>query len=61
MTFRFDQGADGKPQTVLTGAERAADAVMAQRRADMPLKPKANQKPCDMGLFSDDHQQKELF
>jgi hypothetical protein len=48
-------------QTMLPGAERASDATIAQRRADAALKPKTNQKPCDVGLFSDDANQKELF
>ena len=59
--FHFEEGADGKPQAVLPGAERATDAAMVQRRADAPLKPKAAQRPCDAGLFSDQSQQKELF
>lgn len=56
-----DRGADGKPQTVLPGAERASDATMAQRQANAPLKPKAAQRPCDDGLFSDQCNQQELF
>lgn len=59
--FHFEDGADGKPQAVLPGAERATDAAMAQRRADMPLKPKADQRPCDAGLFSDQANQQDLF
>lgn len=57
----FERGADGKPQTVLPGAERASDATMAQRQANAPLKPKAAQRPCDDGLFSDQRNQQELF
>lgn len=48
-------------QTVLYGAERASGAVMAQRKADAPLRPKANQRPCDAGLFSDAKDQTALF
>lgn len=69
MTFRFetlcgarlDAGADGKPQSVLPGAERASDATMAQRQANAPLRPKKAQQPCDDGLFSDQRNQQELF
>lgn len=59
--FHFEPGADGKPQSVLPGAERATEATVAQRRANAPLKPKAIQRPCDAGLFSDQSQQTELF
>lgn len=48
-------------QTVLTGAERASEATMAQRAANAPLKPKTAQKPCDVGLFGDEANQEELF
>jgi len=58
--FGEDIGADNLPQGVIHGAERATDAVLAQRRADMPLKPKAIQRPCDVGLFSDDSEQLDL-
>lgn len=61
MAYHFEEGADGKPQAVLPGAERVSNAPLAQRRADAPLKPKAAQRPCDAGLFSDQSQQKELF
>jgi hypothetical protein len=60
-TFHFEPGADGMPQAVLPGAERTTQAELAQRRANAPLKPKASQRPCDAGLFSDQSQQKELF
>ena len=56
-----EAGADGKPQTVLPGAERISDASLAQRRADAPLKPKADQKAADIGLFSDDSKQTDLL
>ena len=48
-------------QTVLPGAERASDATMAQRRANSPLKPRRAQQPCDVGLFSDEANQRDLF
>lgn len=61
MAYHFEDGADGKPQAVLPGAERATDAAIVQRRATAPLKPKAIQRPCDAGLFSDDAKQTDLF
>jgi hypothetical protein len=57
----FDPGPDGALQSVLPGAEHATDAAMAQRRANAALKPKAIQRPCDDGLFSDDAKQQDLF
>ena len=33
----------------------------AQVLAEQPIKAPVNQKPCDVGLFSDDHLQTELF
>lgn len=32
----------------------------AQVKADQPLRPAADQKPCDVGLFSDDAAQSDL-
>lgn len=55
-----DLGADGKPQLVIPGAEqRLGDSL--QRQADAPLKPRAAQKPADVGLFGDGHLQNDLF
>jgi hypothetical protein len=48
-------------QHVLPGAERISDAKLAKRRAKQPLKPKAEQKPADEGLFSDENKQASLF
>ena len=56
----FDIGPDGKIQCVLPGAERVDSSVIAQRRADAPLKPKKAQRACDAGLFSDDASQLKL-
>ena len=43
----------------LPGCEaRLGEAL--QRKADAPIKPKAAQAPCDVGLFGDSHQPKEL-
>ena len=57
---RFDDGPDGAAQAVLPRAERASDAAIAQRRTDTPFKPKAAQRPCDAGLWSDQHLQQEM-
>jgi hypothetical protein len=52
--WRYEPGADGKPQAVLPGAERKS--VMPTRRlARVP------QKPSDHGLFSDEADQLDLF
>ena len=56
-----EPGAEGKPQLVLPGAERITQAEQAQRGANAPLKPVVEQKPMDVGLFSDEAAQKELF
>ncbi|MFN5251908.1 MAG: LPD38 domain-containing protein, partial [Bacteroidota bacterium] len=57
-----ETGADGKPQTVLTGAGRASDAQLAQRGADAPLRPsKAQNFIMDEGLFGDSMNQGEMF
>jgi hypothetical protein len=56
-----EMGAEGRPQTVIPGAERISEAELAQRRADERLKPTAPQRPADEGLFGDTHLQDELF
>lgn len=48
-------------QSVIPGAERASDATMAQRATDAPLKAKVAQKAADLGLFSDDAKQTDMF
>lgn len=55
-----DPGPDGARQCVLPGTERASDAALARRRALAPLKPRAAQAPCDVGLFSDAGRQIDL-
>ena len=60
IPFHFDDGPDGKLQSVLPGAERVDSCVIAQRRANAALKPKKAQRPCDAGLFSDDASQLKL-
>ena len=54
-----EREAEGQQQ--IPGAERISDAERAQRAADQPLKPKAEQKPMDEGLFGDAMNQRELF
>jgi hypothetical protein len=54
-----EREAEGQQQ--IPGAERISDAERAQRAADQPLKPKAEQKPMDVGLFGDEKDQQELF
>jgi hypothetical protein len=55
-----EPGAEGKPQLVLPGAEQRPGAAL-QRRAEAPLKPRAEQKPMDFGLFGDERTQGDLF
>lgn len=48
-------------QTTIPGTEQISDGELAQRRAEQPLKPKADQKPADDGLFGDGHKQTDLL
>lgn len=50
-----------REQSTIPGAEPISQRELAERRAALPLRPKAEQRPCDLGLFSDDAQQGELF
>lgn len=59
-TFHFEPGADGKPQAVLPGAERVTSTHIARSRSAAPMKPRKLQKPCDVGLFSDEADQLDL-
>lgn len=66
MTFHFEDGADGKPQAVLPGAERTtftpqADAVILEWRKMIRGRSAKPQKACDHGLFSDEANQQEMF
>jgi hypothetical protein len=54
-------GADGMPQNVIPGIGRRDTGAMLQRKADAPLRPRAAQKPADVGLFGDGHLQTDLF
>jgi hypothetical protein len=54
-----EREAEGQQQ--IPGTERISDAERAQRAADQPLKPTAEQKPMDEGLFGDTMNQRELF
>ena len=60
LRFSFEPGADGKPQAVLPGAERVAEAHIARIRAMGPMRPKKPQKACDVGLFSGEADQLDL-
>src|SRR5680860_1671100 len=53
---RKDKG-KASSQGELAGTEPISDAELAQRKADERLKAKADQKPADAGLFSDDKDQ----
>lgn len=48
-------------QHVLAGAERIGQGELASRTAQAPLRARAPQAPCDVGLFSDDAQQIDLI
>jgi hypothetical protein len=37
------------------------EKTVAERKWQAPKKAPADQKPCDVGLFSDDSKQRELF
>lgn len=45
---------------VIPGFDPISDAALAARRIREPLKPTAVQKPCDVGLFSDESAQLDL-
>lgn len=47
-------------QMDLAGCDREAAGVLAQRKADAPLKPRKPQEACDVGLFSDEPRQLDL-
>jgi hypothetical protein len=42
-------------------AKATDEKTVAERKWQAALKPKAEQKACDAGLFSDDSKQTELF
>ena len=46
---------------VLPGAGPASDVPMARRAADAPLRARVPQRPCDIGLFSDEAAQVDLI
>ena len=48
-------------QHVLPGAERVGQGALAKRKAAEPLRATSPQKPCDVGLFSDDAAQSDLI
>jgi hypothetical protein len=45
----------------LPGIGPDSQRELAQRRASAPLKPKADQRPLEIGLFGDSHKQTEMF
>lgn len=45
----------------LTNPLARDQAALAQRKANAPLKPRKEQKPCDVGLFSDEANQIDLI
>jgi hypothetical protein len=60
---RAEEGADGKPQLVIPGAEKESQGDLAKRKADQPLKPKKAQDldTSGMALFGDGHKQADLL
>jgi hypothetical protein len=54
------EGTSAGEQHVIPGAEKVSDAEVAKRKAREPLKPKAEQKPADEGLFGDEANQTDL-
>lgn len=55
-----EPGAEGKPQTVIPGAEKISDADLAQKKADEGLKAKAPQK-APGGMFDEAETAPQLF
>ncbi len=49
------------PQHVLPGAEKASDTAMVRRAAVKPLRASVPQRPCAVGLFSDETLQTDLM
>jgi hypothetical protein len=56
-SYAWETGADGKPQAVIPGAEQIS---LARLKARQPLRPTKAQKPCDIGLFSDEADQLDI-
>ena len=56
----IEAGAEGKPQTVIPGAEKISEKEQAQRGVEKGLKPKVEQKEPG-GLFGDESKQKDLM
>lgn len=48
-------------QHVLPGAEKISEATMARRAGAKHLRAIVPQRPCDVGLFSDDASQTDLL
>lgn len=52
---------DNQASLPVTNRQAADEKVVAERQWRSPLKVPAPQQPCDIGIFSDDMLQKELF
>lgn len=55
-----EPGAEGKPQTVIPGAEKISDKALAEKKADESLKPKVPQKGAG-GMFDEAETAPQLF
>lgn len=60
MTIRFEQTPIGE-QGIIPGAEAITPSALARKRASEPLKPAKPQLACDVGLWSDEMDQVEMF
>lgn len=56
----FEPGAEGKPQGVIPGTERATPKTMAERQAAAPMRASKPQRSLDFGLFGDEPNQLDL-
>lgn len=59
QTVQTEPGVEGKPQTVIPGAERISQKEHAERQAAKPMRGRGEQKDPG-GLFSDDSKQTDL-
>lgn len=59
MKFRSEVTPIGR-QYVIPGAERLTDRQIAERKAQEAMRATKAQKPCDIGLFSDEAVQIDL-
>ena len=61
MRTRFEKDAYALAELGISNPHAADEKTIAERKWQAPLKPKAEQKACDLGLFSDDSKQIDLF